>query len=194
MRNCQWRDATPDPGGEPKSARTHCSVREQQTTLEAFRSLAPVEPRDLVGLWKGRGIAAGHPFDGVLENLGWFGKRFTPDMRADALLFRASERRVVAVDPKWIPLSLALRFHTLGRTHAARNLFCYLQRRLQARGPVASLKTMIFVGVESAAMVYDHQPIVDHFRRIDEHRVTGAMTVAGDERVYFFELERVNES
>jgi hypothetical protein len=50
--------------------------------------LAPIEPRDLVGLWKGRGIPAGHPFDGVLENLGWFGKRFTPDMRADALLFR----------------------------------------------------------------------------------------------------------
>jgi len=67
-------------------------VREQQITLEAFRSLAPIEPRDLVGLWKGRGIPAGHPFDGVLENLGWFGKRFTPDMRADALLFRLGER------------------------------------------------------------------------------------------------------
>ncbi|WP_164740517.1 DUF4334 domain-containing protein [Rhizobium chutanense] len=168
-------------------------MREQQTTLEAFRRLPPVEPRDLVGLWKGRGVPAGHPFDGVLENLGWFGKRFTPDMRADALLFRAGERRLVAIDPKWIPLPLALRFHGLGRTRIARNLFFYLQRRLRARGPVASLKTMVFGGVESAAMVYDHQPIVDHFRRIDDRRVMGTMVIRSDERFYFFELERVDE-
>lgn len=168
-------------------------MREQQTALEAFRSLPSIEPRDLVGLWRGRGIPSGHPFDGVLENLGWFGKRFTPDMRADALLFHASEQRPVAIDPKWIPLRLALRFHGVGRTHVARNMFSYLQRRLRARGPVASLKTMVFGGVESAAMVYDHQPIVDHLRRIDERRVMGAMTISGDARIYFFELERVDE-
>ena len=39
-------------------------------------------------------------------------------------------------------------------------------------------------------MVYDGQPIVDHFRRIEEGRTMGAMTV----RVYFFELERVDGS
>lgn len=43
-------------------------------------------------------------------------------------------------------------------------------------------------------MVYDHQPIVDHFRRIDENRIMGAMTITGDERIYFFELERIQES
>ena len=168
-------------------------MKEQQITLDAFRRLAPIAPRELVGLWKGRGIPAGHPFDGVLENLGWFGKRFTPDMRADALLFRAVGQRLVAIDPKWIPLRLALHFHAAGRTRGARNLFSYLQRRLRARGPVASLKTMAFGGVESAAMVYDRQPIVDQFRRIDDHRVMGAMTIRGDERIYFFELERVAE-
>ncbi len=89
-------------------------------------------PRELIGLWKGRGIPTGHPFDGVLENLGWFGKRFTPDMRADALLFRSGEHRLVAIDPRWIPLGLALRFHHIGRTRVARNLFFYLQRRLRA--------------------------------------------------------------
>lgn len=167
-------------------------MKEQQITRDAFRRLAPIAPRELVGLWKGRGIPSGHPFDGVLENLGWFGKRFTPDMRADALLFRAGDQRLVAIDPKWIPLHLALRFHGLGRTRAARNLFSYLQRRLRARGPVASVKTVAFGGVGSAAMVYDRQPIVDHFRRIDGHRVMGAMTIAGDERIYFFELERVD--
>jgi hypothetical protein len=41
-------------------------------------------------------------------------------------------------------------------------------------------------------MVYDQQPIVDHFRRIDEHRIMGAMVIEGDERIYFFELERTD--
>ncbi len=126
------------------------------------------------------------------ENLGWFGKRFTPDMRADALLFRSGDRRLVAFDPAWIPLRLALRFHGIGRARVARSLFFYLQRRLRAKGPVASLKAMVFAGVESAAMVYDEQPIVDHFRRVDEDRVMGAMKISGDERIYFFELERVD--
>lgn len=166
----------------------------QKTVLEEFRSLHPVERHELVGLWKGRGIPSGHPFDGVLENLGWFGKRFTPDMRADALLFRSDERRLVAVDPAWIPLGLALRFHHLGRTRAARNLFSHLQRRLRAKGPVASLKSMVFAGTESAAMVYDDQPIVDHFRRIDQHRIMGAMKIRDDARLYVFELERVDGS
>lgn len=126
-------------------------------SLSGFtRSLPPIAPRELVGLWKGHGIPTGHPFDGVLENLSWFGKRFTPDMRVDALPFRSGDRRLVAIDPKWIPLRLALRFHEVGRMRVARNLFSYLQRRLRAKGPVASLKTMVFGGVESAAMVYDH--------------------------------------
>ena len=167
-------------------------VKDQHTALEEFGSLPPIAPRELVGLWKGHGIPTGHPFDGVLENLGWFGKRFTPDMRADALLFRSGDQRLVAIDPKWIPLRLALRFHDVGRMRVASNLFSYLQRRLRARGPVASLKTMVFGRVESAAMVYDDQPIVDHFRQIDAERIMGAMTTKGDERIYFFELQRVN--
>lgn len=75
----------------------------QQTAFAKFRDLPAIEPTKLVGLWKGRGIATGHPFDGVLENLGWFGKRFAPDLRADALLFRSGERRLTAINPSMIP-------------------------------------------------------------------------------------------
>ncbi|MEI1248964.1 MULTISPECIES: DUF4334 domain-containing protein [Rhizobium] len=164
-----------------------------QKALYEFQSLPPVEPREMIGLWTGRGIPSGHPFDGVLENLGWFGKRFTPNMRTDALLFRLGEQRLIPIDPARIPLRLALRFHRLGRTGAAKCLFSYLQRGFRAKGPVASLKTMSFQGVASAAMVYDGQPIIDHFRRMDERRVMGAMTIKGDDRIYFFELERVDE-
>lgn len=147
----------------------------------------------MIGLWAGRGMPSGHPLDGVLENLGWFGKRFSAQMRADALLFRRGENRLVAIDPARIPLRLALRFHKLGRTRAASNLFSYLLRRLRAKGPVASLKAMPFHGVTSAAMAYDTQPIIDHFRKVDDNRVMGAMVIEGDDRVYFFELQRVEE-
>ncbi|PST22565.1 hypothetical protein C7U61_04625 [Rhizobium sp. JAB6] len=168
-------------------------MNDQQTVLEQFQHLPPIAPRELVGLWKGRGIPANHPFDGVLENLGWYGKRFMTDMRADALLFRSGEHRLTAIDPKWIPLHWALRFDRLGRTRMARNLLSYLQRRLRAKGPVAAVKTLAFEGVESAAMVYDHQPIIDYFRRLDELRLMGAMTIRGDARIYFFELQRVDQ-
>jgi hypothetical protein len=53
---------------------------------------------------------------------------------------------------------------------------------------------MVFGGVASAAIIYDEQPIADYFRRIDEERVMGAMTIRGDERIYFLELERVIEA
>lgn len=163
----------------------------QLMPFERFRELSPVEPHELAGLWRGRSIPSGHPFDGVLENLGWFGKRFTSDRRADALLFRSGERRLVAIDPKRIPLRLALRFHRLGKTRAARNLLSYLQRRLRANGPVASVQMLSFDGLASAAMVYDEQPIVDHFRRIDGKHVMAVMVISGDDRLFFFELERV---
>lgn len=161
--------------------------------MERFQRLPPVEPREMIGLWTGRGIPSGHPLDGVLENLGWFGKRFSAQMRADALLFHGGDKRLVAIDPARIPLRLALRFHKLGRTRAASNLFSYLLRRLRAKGPVASLKAVPFQGVTSAAMAYDTQPIVDHFRKVDDNRVMGAMVIDSDDRVYFFELERVEE-
>ncbi len=158
-----------------------------------FDSLQPVSVEELIGLWKGSEVPSGHPFDGVLENLEWYGKRFRADMRADALLFKKSVNRLVPIDPSAIPLNLAFRFHRLGRTKAAKNLFSHLLKHLRARGPVASIRTMGFRGKVSAAMVYDSKPIIDHFRRIDAERVLGVMTIQGHHGHFFFQLERVKE-
>lgn len=166
----------------------------QEIALDQFRRLLPVTPSNLIGLWQGRGIASGHPLDGVLENLGWFGKRFTPQLRADALLFRSAQRHLIAIDPSPIPLGLALRFHRMGRTRAAQNLFSHLQRVLRAQGPTAAVTMSTFDGVSSAAMVYDRKPITDHFRQFDKDRMMGAMVIVGDPRLYFFELRRVAET
>ncbi len=156
-----------------------------------FATLEPVAPDDMVGLWQGVGIPSGHPLDGVLENLQWFGKRFHADMRADALLFQSRSGRLVPVEPAFMPIRLVLKLAGLGRTAPARNLFQQMERTLRARGTTASLRAETLDGVETAAMVYDRQPITDYFRRIDADTVAGMMCVSGDARRYFFQLQRL---
>ena len=54
----------------------------------------------------------------------------------------------------------------------------------------ASLQAVNFRGKRSAAMIYDRQPIIDHFRKIDDVRVLGLMEMRGMELPYFFLLIR----
>ncbi|WP_409564408.1 DUF4334 domain-containing protein [Rhizobium sp. BK512] len=164
----------------------------QKDMTDWFRSLEPVDPLEMTGLWRGAGIPSGHPLDGVLENLRWFGKRFHPDRRADALLFQWLPGRLVAVDPRFVPLGLAIRLAPLGRTSLARSLFSLLHKAFRARGTTAALEVRAFEHVASAAMVYDRQPIVDHFRRVNDSTLAGMMCVRDDERRFFFKLTRID--
>ena len=164
----------------------------QKDMTDWFRSLEPVDPLEMTGLWRGAGIPSGHPLDGVLENLRWFGKRFHPDRRADALLFQWLPGRLVAVDPRFVPLGLAIRLAPLGRTSLARSLFSLLHKAFRARGTTAALEVRAFEQVASAAMVYDRQPIVDHFRRVNDNALAGMMCVRDDERRFFFKLTRID--
>ncbi|MBW6425205.1 DUF4334 domain-containing protein [Rhizobium sp. XQZ8] len=160
-------------------------------TEEWFQTLEPVRAQEMIGLWQGAGMPSGHPLDGVLENLGWFGKQFHADMRADALLFQGRPGRLVAIDPALIPLRLALRFSAFGRTFIARNWFSYLRRALRAQGTTASLHGGDKSQFQTAVMAYDRLPIADHFRWTGEDEVAGMMVVEGDRRRYFFGLKRV---
>jgi hypothetical protein len=165
----------------------------QDETAEWFSSLEPVRPDDMVGLWKGRGHPSGHPLDGVLENLRWFGKRFHPDMRADALLFEGAPGRLVAVDPKMFPIGWAIRLARFGRTKSAVNLFSHVRPRVRAKSTTASLENRMDRSVMTAAMVYDQQPIVDMFRRISDTEIAGKMVVEGDDRRFYFRLNKVSD-
>ena len=162
----------------------------QSQALTWYRSLEPIKPAEMIGLWTGAGIASGHPLDGVLENLQWFGKHFHPDMRADALLFQFRHDRLVPINPSFIPIRAAIRFASFGKTTVARNWFSYLQQAVRAKGTTASLSLLRFDGAETAAMIYDRQPIIDYFRRISEDEVAGMMVVQADDRRYFFKLRR----
>lgn len=163
----------------------------QKARRKWFQTLDPVLPEEMVGLWRGEGIAADHPLDGVLENLQWFGKRFHPDLKADALLFQWRPERLVPIEPSFFPVRTVIRLASFGRTFVARNWFSYLQKLFRARGTTAMLTLRMIDGVETAAMVYDHQPITDFFRRVDHSEVAGMMVIEGDDRRYFFRLRKV---
>lgn len=166
---------------------------EQTETTDWFRSLQPVQPGELVGLWKGTGYPSGHPLDGVLENLSWFGKRFHPDMRADALLFGRASTRLRGLNPVFFPIHLVIRLAPLGRSSRIRNIFSAIRPLLKARSTTASLQVRMDAGESTTAMVYDRQPIADFFRRIDDERLAGMMIVEGDHRRYFFTLRKVTD-
>jgi len=51
-----------------------------EEALAFFDGCGPVGMEEMLGCWKGSGVPTGHPFDGLLEALGWHGKRFqSPD-------------------------------------------------------------------------------------------------------------------
>ncbi|MBN0039819.1 GXWXG domain-containing protein [Cellulosimicrobium cellulans] len=54
-------------------------LRRGTTTADAlafFDTLPPADVDAVVGRWRGAGLPTGHRLDGVLEELGWVGKRF----------------------------------------------------------------------------------------------------------------------
>ena len=54
----------------------------------------------------------------------------------------------------------------------------------------AQLREVVYRGVCTATMIYDTQPILDHFRKIDDHCVLGAMDRKGDAQPLYFYLQR----
>ncbi|NYV76849.1 DUF4334 domain-containing protein [Streptomyces sp. UH6] len=61
----------------------------------------------------------------------------------------------------------------------------------------ASLWTVEFRGESTATMVYDGQPVFDHFKRVDDATLMGIMNAKGvtaEGPYYYFFLERVAEA
>ena len=170
---------------------------EQGWTAEAglafFDSLAAVRPEDMIGEWRGTELPSGHPLDGLLVAYGWYGKRFTDHDRVDPLLFEGAGA-VRAVDPARLPLGLALALPHIVRTSAARTIFRLLLPALATDRPGARLRSMEHRGVITAAMIYDAQPIIDHFRRVDEDRLLGLMDLRPTPAPFFFLLTRTTAS
>lgn len=143
----------------------------RDAALARFDRLSVVQPAELFGDWRGSGLPTGHPLDGLLECLGWQGKRFQNEERVDPLVFHPD----TAIDPGLCPLGIALRWPRFARSAPMRAGFALARPFIRARRPAARLSCVEFRGSLGAAMIYDRQPIVDHFRRIDPFRVLGLM-------------------
>lgn len=159
------------------------------TALDRFDALPPVAPFDLRGLWRGEGVPSEHPLDGVLERLGWFGKRFDDDERVHPLVFRVG-RGLVSVNPALVPLGLVPPVAPLLRTAPAAAAFGVVRSLATTRRPRARLREVRYRGVVSAALVYDDLPVIDAFRAEQDGSVLGAMDARGMAQPYLFALRR----
>ena len=154
--------------------------------LARFDGLSGLAPEAMIGHWRGRSLATGHPFDGLLEAAGWYGKAMASAERVHPLLFRLRTGPPVALDPALLPVGLALRLPALGRSRLLLAVVARGLPLLRTRHPAARLRSADFRGKASAAMLYDRQPITDHFRRIDGERVLGLMVYRPQPQPYFF--------
>ncbi|MFD4351067.1 DUF4334 domain-containing protein [Nocardia sp. NPDC058518] len=165
----------------------------REAALALFDSLAPVPATQLSGRWHGRELATGHQLDGLLVASGWYGKQFDGEDSVHPLLFRGPAGDIFAVDPQRVPLGLVGKVPSK-IVDRGRGLLGVLKPALRARGYRARLRAVEHRGVVTTAMVYDHLPIIDVFRRVDDDTVLGLMDYRNFPEPYFFVLVRENAS
>lgn len=163
-------------------------TREEALTL--FDGLPAVSVDDLTGRWHGRELATGHALDGLLEASGWYGKQFDGPDQVHPLLFRDGSGDVFPVDPKKVPLGVAARAPS-SLVERGRGLLGVLKPALRTKNYRARLRAIEHRGVLTAAMVYDHLPIIDTFRRVDGNTVLGIMDLRNNPEPYFFILTKI---
>lgn len=157
------------------------AAREGGVQLEealAFLDALPAVPvHQLLGSWRGSGLATGHPWDGLLETFGWHGKRFESPDAAHPLMFE-DHRGLFSVNPAFLPVGLAGRFPQVARSGLAGRARGAL-RLFHTSKPKARLRMTEYRGIASATMIYDALPINDHFRLVDDDTLIGAMDMRG---------------
>ena len=158
--------------------------------LACFDRCGPVEPGEAVGRWRGSGLPTGHPFDGLLEAYGWYGKEVAGPESVHPLLFRDRHGRPRPVDPAHAPLAVLRRAPGLARTTIARTGFAVVRPLRTTNRPAARVRAVECRGVLSAALVYDRLPIIDVLRRVDAGTLLGLMDLRDVPEPFFFLLRR----
>jgi hypothetical protein len=164
------------------------------TTAEAFArfdALPPVEIPFLLGAWKGESFPTGHPLDGALEAFHWHGKRFDSAEDVHPLVFTALNGGQVCIDPRAVGPGLSLSDRVpVPKSAVVGRLFQLLMPLVVTSRSAARLRMTAYRGVVSATMIYDHLPINDIFRRVDDATVLGVMDRKGMDPPFFFLLRR----
>ncbi|MDF1780522.1 MAG: DUF4334 domain-containing protein [Alcanivoracaceae bacterium] len=162
---------------------------EPQQALDLFDSLEPVALDAMIGQWRGAGFHTNHPMDGLLETFNWYGKNFIDTETVHPLVCLDAQGNKFSVDPCRIPMSLAMtpampRNSFMGKVfQAGRALFSTTK-------PRARLRMTELRGKVSATMIYDHLPINDVFRKVDDNTLFGLMDMRGFTSPFFFVLYR----
>lgn len=144
--------------------------KDAHMAFQLFDRLEPVELKSLIGVWEGKEFHTGHPLDGVLKKLNWYGKAFHDAENVDPLLFKGVKGNIFAVDP--VPLMDT-------------------RKLIKAAGGKARMRMMEYRGKVSGTMIYDNLPIHDHFRKVNDKLLLGVMDWKGKKQAYFFVLEKV---
>lgn len=158
-----------------------------EEALRAFDQLEPVSLDFMLGRWRGYEISTGHRMDGMLSAAEWYGKLFVSPEEVHPLLHYLYGRRAVyAVNPGLIPLHWKPpKSITLGRM-----LVNLGKPLLQTQRGRARLRMTTYRGKTTGTMIYDRQPIFDHFAKIDDRRMFGLMDLKGSSQPFAFVLER----
>jgi hypothetical protein len=192
------RAALPSRDGSTRPPTALAELERGTTTVAAlafFDALPAVGPDAVVGTWRGSGLATGHPLDGALEALGWYGKRFDGkpldgDGDAHPLLFGHGAGGVLDANPAFAPLGLVLRYADLLRRPPVARCVRVVLPLVRTRRPRARVRATEHRGVVSATMTYDAQAIDDHFRAVDDDTLLGLMGARDMPRPFFFVLRR----
>ena len=157
-----------------------------QDAISLFDSLEPVTLESMLGQWKGFEVKTDHPMDGLLEPSGWYGKLFEDKENVHPLLiYTANKKRLYAINPRFIPLGI-----NFPKNKLLRVLMILCKPLLKTKRSKARIRMIEYRGKMTGTMVYDEKGIFDHFAKIDENTMLGAMDLKGVSDPYFFVLER----
>lgn len=159
-----------------------------EEALAAYDALPPMPVEGMWGRWRGSGLHTNHPMDGLLEHYGWYGKEFIDADHVHPLIFHKG-KGTVTLEPRLLFMGLDLP-PAIARSGAVRQLFGLLQPLLTTRQARARVRMTEFRGCSTATMCYDHLPIHDVFRKVDDDSLLGIMDLKGLTAPFFFVLRR----
>jgi len=78
----------------------------------------------------------------------------------------------------------------LSKNYVKAMIFRFFQMKFNIPITNASLGLINFRNKKSTSMIYNHFPMIDHFRKVDNDTIMGIMEIKGKTSVYFY-LERI---
>ena len=160
-----------------------------EEAVAAWDGLPVVAADEMIGDWRGAEVPTGHPLDGLLTASRWHGKRFLGADEVYPLVHLTKGGNKYYADPARVPLAAALKLPT-PKGQLGTRLFAATKAYHATTKPRARLRMTEHRGGITAAMLYDHRPIIDAFARLSGDTVMGLMDMKGIDRPYVFTLTK----